>query len=108
MRVALLLMLFQFFAPSFFPVVIQEAPHAKASYLQVPHGSIAIPFLLKENDEKEYEENSSVPNLAIIIDFADHSTNLTATHKRKSNYSHKDQWYDPQPALFTRHCTFLI
>jgi hypothetical protein len=110
MRIALLLLLFQFFAPSFFPVMVRETANTKASsYFQVPHSSIIAPFLLKENDEKEYEETSSASHVAlIIIDFTDHSTNLIASHKRKSNYVYTDKWYDSQPALFTRHCTFLI
>ena len=110
MRIALLLVLFQFCAPSFFPVMVREMANTKtSSYFQVPHSSIIAPFLLKENDEKEYEETSSASHVAlIIIDFADHSTNLIASHKRKSNYAYNDKWYDSQPAIFTRLCTFLI
>jgi hypothetical protein len=108
MRVALLLMLFQFFAPSFFPFVVQGIPNIKETNYHVQHNSIVAPLLLKEKDEKEKEETTAVSSLTPILDFTDHSLNLTATHARNQNYFHTDQGYDLHPALFKRHCTFLI
>ena len=108
MRVALLLMLFQFFAPSFFPSIVQQTSLKQDTNLHVQHSSVVAPLLLKEKDEKSHEEHLAVSNLAAILDFTVHSLNLTASHKEKPNYFHQDLRYDLQPAIFNRLCTFLI
>jgi hypothetical protein len=108
MRVVLLLMLFQFFAPAFFPLVVQQTSHKQEASFHVQHSSVVAPLLLKEKDEKSHEEHVTVSNLAAILDLTAHSLNLTATHKEKPNYFHQDLRYNPQPALFSRLCTFLI
>jgi len=108
MRIALVTMLFQFFAPSFLPSIVQRVSPAKTTSIHTPHSSIVAPQLLKEKDENSDDQHKSTSNLAAILDFTAHSFNLTATHKGKVNYLHHDQWFDLQPALFTRLCTFLI
>lgn len=108
MRIALLLMLFQFFAPSFFPLIVREVSSSKGTNYHVQHNSIVAPLLLKEKEEKEHEENVFTPSQTPLLDFTDHSTNLTATHTGKSNYLHSELLYDLHPALFTCYCTFLI
>ena len=100
--------LFQFFAPAFLPLVVQQVPHAKATSIHVPHASIVAPLLLKEKDEKEHDGFASISNLAPLLDLTAHSINLTASHQGKPNYFHHDLWFDLAPALFTRLCTFLI
>jgi hypothetical protein len=108
MRVTLAMILFQFFAPSLLPCVVQKASPSKTTSVHTPHRSIVVPLLLKEKDEKADEHVSSGPNLAAILDFASHSLNLKATHKGNYNYLHRDQWYHLQPAIFTLLRTFLI
>ena len=108
MRIALVLMLFQFFAPAFLPLVVQQVPHGEATSIHVPHSSIVAPLLLKEKDEKEHDGFTSVSDLAPLLDLTAHSLNLKASHKGKPNYFHQDLCYDLGPALFTRLCTFLI
>ena len=108
MRVALLLMLFQFFAPSFLPLIVQEISHKQEPTLHVQHSSIVAPLLLKEKDEKNHEEHLTVTNVAAILDLTVHSLNLTATHKGNQKYLHQDLRYNLLPALFTRLHTFLI
>jgi hypothetical protein len=107
MGIVLFAMLFQFFAPSFLPVV-RETSNFKARCYQAAHSSIVAPILLKEKDEKEHEESSSVSSSIAILDFSDHSINLTATHGCTQVYLKNDHWYDPQPAIHSRYCTFLI
>ena len=108
MRIALLLMLFQFFAPAFFPLVVQPGSNTKTTSIHVRHSSVVAPLLLKEKDEKEHDDFSTISNLAPLLDLTAHSINLTATHKGGPNYFHQDLWYDLAPALFTQLCTFLI
>jgi hypothetical protein len=108
MRIALLLMLFQFLAPSFFPIVAQDSPNTRETNYHTQHNSIVTPLLLKEKDEKELEENSYARNQTLILDFTIHSLNLKATHSRTSNYVPSDVLYDSHPALFASYCTFLI
>ena len=103
----LFVMVFQFFAPTFLPVV-REIPNAKAKCYQAEHSSIVAPILLKEKDEKEHEESSSVSNPIAILDFLDHSINLTATHGSAQVYFKNDHWYNPHPAIHSRYCIFLI
>lgn len=103
----LFIMVFQFFAPTFLPVV-RETPNSKATCYQAAHSSIVAPILLKEKDEKEHEESSSVSSSIAILDFLDHSINLTATHGSTKVYLKNDYWYDPHPAIHSRYCTFLI
>jgi len=108
MRIALMLVLCQFFAPVFFPILGQDTVNTKETSYHTQHSSVTLPILLKEKDEKEYEELSSDSSLILILDFATHGSNLTATHKGKIDYAHSNLRYDLQPALFTRHCSFLI
>jgi hypothetical protein len=108
MRLALLLMLFQFFAPAFLPLVVQQVPNTKITSIHVQHSALVAPLLLKEKDEKEHDDFASISNLAPLLDLTAHSINLTASHKGKHNYFHQDLWYDLAPAIFTRLRTFLI
>jgi hypothetical protein len=108
MIVALTLVLFQFLAPAFFPLVVQEIPQSDTKYYHIQHSSIVAPLLLKEKDERELEEVVSIPSLSALLDLTIHSFNLTATHTGKNTYITDEQHYNPQPALFTRYCTFLI
>lgn len=108
MRVALLLMLFQFFAPSFLPLIVQEIPHKNKPTLHVQHSSIVAPLLLKEKDEKSHEKHLTETNVAAILDLTVHSLNLTATHTGNQKYLHQNLRYNIVPALFTRLHSFLI
>lgn len=108
MRVVLLLMLFQFFTPPFFTLVAPEISKVNTAAYHVQQNSMVAPLLLKENDEKENKEFSSISTLAPLLDFTIHTLNLAATHKKKYAYLSNDQRYDLQPSRFTLHCTFLI
>lgn len=108
MRIALLFMLFQFFAPSVFSVVTQGPPNTRETNYHTRHNSIVAPLFIKEKDENELEENSYTRNQTPILDFAIHSLNLKATHSCVSNYVPSDVLYDSHPALFASYCTFLI
>ena len=108
MRVALMIMLFQFSAPAFLPSCIQQVSNSKATTVHTPHCSIIAPQLLKEKDEKGDEKHLSVPALAELLDFADHSLHLTATHEGKTNHFHTEQSYDLRPPIFTRLHTLLL
>ena len=108
MRIVLILMLFQFFAPSFFPMVPQAARNTGETSYHMQHNSLVAPLLLKEKDEKELEENSYTSNQTPILDFTVHSSNLRATHSCKSNYVSSDVLYDSHPSLLTSYCTYLI
>ena len=65
MRVALLLMLFQFFAPSFFPLVVQK--------FRTPEVNVhswmfyCCSFALKEKDEKDHDDFASISDLAPLL-----------------------------------------
>jgi hypothetical protein len=108
MRVALLVMLFQFFAPPFFSVIVQQTSRKREISLDVQHSSVVAPLFLKEKDEKSNEQNLSITKLAAILDLTVHTINLTASHTGKQNYFHQDLRYNLLPALFTCLCTFLI
>lgn len=106
-RIALVMMLFQFLSPAFVPLVVQEIPTDKAIAYSVQHSSIVVPMLLKEKDEKEDGEFFSVSNSTPLLDLTSHSFNLTASHESKYSIS-SDKHKFPQPPLSTLYCTFLI
>lgn len=108
MRMVLLLMLFQFFAPCFFSLVAQNAPNTRDTYYHIQHTFIVAPLLLKEKDEKELDKTSFTSNQTPLLDLTIHGSNLKATHSCNSNYVSSDVFYDSHPALFTSYCTFLI
>ncbi len=108
MRIVLLLMLFQFFAPCFFSVVAHEAPNTRDTNYDIQHSSIVAPLLLKEKDEKELDKTSFTSNQTPLLDLTIHGSNLEATHSCNSSYVSSDVFYDSHPALFTSYCTFLI
>jgi hypothetical protein len=108
MIVVLLLMLFQFFAPSLFRVDVQEILSPKESVYQVQDSSIPAPLFLKEKDEKEQEITSIGTNQPPLLDLTDHSINLEASHSDQRQYFHSKTLYNTCPQLFTYNCTFLI
>ncbi len=108
MKIALVLMLFQFLSPAFFSIAVQGGFNHEKLVYHVAHNSIVAPQLLKENDEKEHEEFSSASGLTQLLDLTVHSSNLTAFHKGKYTYFSDEHRYDSRPALFTINCTFLI
>ena len=108
MKIALVLMLFQFLAPAFLPIVLQGTSNRDKLVYHVQHSSIVAPLLLKEKDEKEHEEFFSISGLAPLLDLTVHSSNLTASHKGKYTYFSNEHRYDSGPTLFTINCSFLI
>lgn len=106
-RVALLVMLFQFVCPAFLSIVVQQIPTDKETSFSVQHTSIIAPMLLKEKDEQEGSEVLVDTKFAPLLDLSRHSSNLTASHKNK--YSDFDEGDGlTQPPLFTMFCSFLI
>ena len=108
MKIALVLMLFQFLAPAFLPIVLQGTSNRDKLVYHAQHSSIVAPLLLKEKDEKEHEEFFSISGLAPLLDLTAHSSNLTASHKGKCTYFSNEHRYDSGPSLFTINCSFLI
>jgi len=106
-RLALVLMLFQFLAPAFMPIVVQEIPSERSTSFHQQHTSIVAPMLLKEKDEKEHEELFSVSNSTPLLDLTSHSFNLAASHQSIDSIN-QDEHNFSQPPLFARYCTFLI
>ena len=108
LKLAVILVLIQFFSPCFLPSTVYEISDASSQSIHIQHNSVTVPFLLKEKDEKEHDEFSSESNLSTLLDLNIHSFNLTASHTTKNIYCSDDRWYDPQPTLFVRNSTFLI
>jgi hypothetical protein len=111
MRVAFLLLLFQFVAPAFLPVTTQgfDSDQKSVVTLHTEHTSILIPILLKEKEEKEeLDDRANDLKLLPLIDFTDHSQVLTELHEFKHHFIPVGQQYDHEPPLFTLHCTFTI
>src|SRR5688572_26863286 len=108
MKVALILILIQFFAPCFLPVTVQEISSKNSPSVHTQHNSLVVPLLLKEKDEKEHKGFSCASDLSPLLDLTIHSFNLTASHTSKNIYCSGERWYDPQPTLFIRNNTFLI
>jgi hypothetical protein len=109
MRIVLLLLLSQFIAPAFLPLVMPDINGSNNLFSYHPvHTSVLIPIILKEKEENEQEDaiQSFVPTQ--LIDFTDHSLALTQLHQSKHNVACCGQWYDHQPPLFALHCTFII
>ena len=106
-RMAIALMLFQFLSPAFIPLVVQEIPTERATAFHAQHSSIVAPMFLKEKDEKEDSELSTITESAPILDFSSHSFNLTVSHSKKYSKFAEELSFSPPPrsALF---CTLLI
>ena len=99
-------MVFQFLAPAFMPIVVQEMPSDNATAYHAQHNSVIAPMLLKEKDEKEHEEIFSVTGSAPLLDLTSHSFNLAA-HASKHVIVQDDSGLHQEP-LFTLFCSFLI
>lgn len=106
-RMAIVLMLFNFLSPAFIPLVVQEIPTEKATAFHAQHSSIVAPMFLKEKDEKEDSGFSTITEPAPILDFSSHSFNLTVSHSNKCSNSAEEVAFTqpPRSALF---CTLLI
>jgi hypothetical protein len=106
-RIALLVMLFQFVCPAFLPIVTQQDTVSKDMTIRVQHTSIVVPLLLKEKDEKENAESASESDVAPLLDLSSHSFNLTAAHDNKHAEVYEEHGI-AHPPLFRMFCTFLI
>jgi len=106
-RVALILLLFQFLAPAFLPMVVQEIPADRETAFHPQHNSIVVPLLLKENDEKEHDDVFTSEGMPPLLDLAAHGVNLIASYQNKLTIVSAPDSY-PQRPLFTLFCTFLI
>lgn len=106
-RIALLVMLFQFVGPAFLSVATQRESVSKETTIGIEHSSIVVPLLLKEKDEKESTQASSNSQLALLIDLSSHVLNLTAAHDNKHAKVYEEHGI-AHPPLFKVFCTFLI
>ena len=106
-RMAIALMLFNFLSPAFIPLVVQEIPTEKATAFHAQHSSIVAPMFLKEKEEKDDSESSTITEPAPILDFSTHSFNLTASHSNKYSNSAGDVAFN-QPPRLALFCTLLI
>ncbi|HEX6892393.1 MAG TPA: hypothetical protein VF141_16915 [Chryseolinea sp.] len=106
-RMAIALMLFQFLSPAFIPLVVQEIPTKRATAFHAQHSSIVAPTFLKEKDEKEDSEISTITESAPILDFSSHSFNLTVSHSNKYSRSSDEVAFTP-PSRLALFCSLLI
>jgi len=106
-RIALMVMLFQFVCPAFMSIVVQQIPTSKEITFSVQHTSIVAPMLLKEKDEQENEEFLVISNSAPLLDFTSHTINLIASHDNKSA-AITEVHSTIQPLPFTMFCTLQI
>ena len=106
-RMALVVMLFQFLSPAFIPLVVQEIPTEKATAFHAQHSSIVAPTFLKEKDEKEDGDIYAPNQQAAILDFTSHSFNLTVCHSSKYAKFAEERAI-VQPPRFALFCTLLI
>jgi len=106
-RIALLVMLFQFVCPAFLPIVSQRDAVSKETTISEQHTSIVAPLLLKEKDEKENAEFTSDSAATPLLDLLTHSINLTAAHDNKQA-SVYDEHGMPRPPIFRMLCTLVI
>jgi hypothetical protein len=106
-RVALILLLFQFLAPAFLPLVVQEIPADRETAFHPQHNSLVVPLLLKENDEKEHDDVVTSEGMPPLLDLAAHGVNLIASYKNKLTIVSAPESH-PQRALLTLFCTFQI
>lgn len=106
-RMALVVMLFQFLSPAFIPLVVQEIPTERATAYHAQHSSIVAPTFLKEKDEKEDSELFTLHGSAAILDLTSHSFNLVASHNNKYSKFAEDKSII-QPPRFALFCTLLI
>ena len=106
-RIALLVMLFQFVCPAFLPIVTQRDAVSKETTIGVQHTSIVIPLLLKEKDEKETAEFTSDSDATPLLDLLTHSINLTAAHDHEHAAVYEEH-STTRPPLFRLLCTLLI
>ena len=106
-RLAIVLMLFQFLSPAFIPLIVQEIHTEKATAYYPQHTSVVAPIFLKEKEEKEESDLSTPKKLAAILDFTSHSFNLSVCHSNKYSKFAEELTFIPPPrcALF---CTLLI
>ncbi len=106
-RMALVVMLFQFLSPAFIPLIVQEIPTEKATAYHAQHSSIIAPTFLKEKDEKEDSDLSAPNEPAAILDFISHGLNLAVSHSNK--YSKFEEGYVfIQPPRLDLLCILLI
>jgi hypothetical protein len=105
---ALLLMLFHFFAPLSLTDVTTPVTDSNETVYQVQLNSIATPVLLKEKDEKNFDASTSDNTQVPLLDLFLHELNLQARHAIKIFYFHTEVLYSGHPRLITFLRTFLI
>jgi hypothetical protein len=106
-RVALLLLFFQFLAPAFLPMVVQEIPADRITAFHPQHSSIVVPLALKENDEKKHDDVLASEDMPPLLDLAVHSVNLIASYQNKLTIISVPDT-SRQRSLFRLFCMLLI
>ena len=111
MRTLLVLLLLQFVSPALFSVVtVGSVSEDSKTTFTTAHSSIVVPVFLKEQEEREHEEETLVKSfeLAPLIDFSNQSLSHTASQSLiYKGYTNQDR-FGSQPPLFKRNRTFLI
>ena len=107
-RMALVLMLFQFLSPAFIPLIVQQIPTEKATAYHAQHSSIIAPTFLKEKDEKEDGDLDTPNEPAALLDFTSHSFNLAVSHSNKYSKFAEEEHVFIQPPRFALFCILLI
>ena len=106
-RIALLVMLFQFICPAFLPIRAQHDQVSAKVTVSVEHSALVIPWLLKEKDETEINESVSDSETAPLLDLTSHSLHLTATHGHVHGHRYEGNSV-ANARLFSMFCTLLI
>lgn len=106
-RIALLMMLFQFSAPAFLLISSQRASVSNDTTISEQHSSLIIPTILKGNDEEEGVEKSTDSDLTMVMDLSNHVTNLTAAHDLRLSELYAQHGID-HPPVFEFFCRLLI
>jgi hypothetical protein len=107
-RLVTIVLILQVLIPMYITLVSDLQEHFDEHRYHAERHSIALPLLLRENDESETEVEDLNIHLIQLIDFTEHSSFLRQYHNTKlSPLTVLDQ-IDHSPPLFTLHGVFLI
>lgn len=106
-RTVLPAMVFQLVCTAFLAVAMPQGTVSGDIAFSKMHASVAVPLLLKDNDENENTESLSDVDAAALLDLSRHSNNLTAFHGSKL-VQVIGMGSLTSLSLFKRFCTLLI
>lgn len=110
MRTLVLLLLFQFISPSLFSVVtFGSVSEDERAFIAPSHSSLVVPILLKEQEERDQEDNFLRSlDLHPIVNLSNHSLAHTASQSLiYKGYNNQDK-SSYRPPLYELHRNLLI